>query len=188
MNNRGSCIACSKRLDDTEVVHEHSIVNPTVGIGVFLRMCDNCWSNMIMSQPIKVQITGPIPTKANPDDACFDLKANEDYDLPPSLVTAIGTGISVAVPAGYEMQIRPRSGIALKSSITVMNAPGTIDAGYRGEIKVILINHGSDVYRVRIGDRIAQCCFAPVIPVQFDAVPELTETQRGTGGFGSSGK
>ena len=104
----------------------------------------------------------------------------------PTLI--IPTGIAIALPAGYEAQIRPRSGLAAKHSITVLNSPGTIDADYRGEIKAILINHSAEDFIITRGMRIAQMVIAKYEHVQFDEVESLEETQRGTGGFGSTGK
>jgi dUTP pyrophosphatase len=100
----------------------------------------------------------------------------------------VPTGFSIALPDGYEAQIRPRSGLAAKHGITVLNTPGTIDADYRGEVKVILINHGAEPFAIRRGDRIAQMVVAPVVAVQFDEVEMLDETERGTGGHGSTGR
>lgn len=99
----------------------------------------------------------------------------------------IGTGIAVEIPEGYELQIRPRSGLALKEGITVLNTPGTIDSDYRGEVKVMLVNHGPLGTIIRHGDRIAQAVLAPVIRMEFEEVAELNETERGAGGFGSTG-
>ena len=99
----------------------------------------------------------------------------------------IGTGISIALPAGYEAQIRSRSGIAFKHGVCVLNSPGTIDADYRGEIKVLLINHGQEVFQIQSGDRIAQMVIAKHEQITWEPVFELDETDRGTGGYGSTG-
>ena len=99
----------------------------------------------------------------------------------------VSTGLSISIPAGYEVQIRPRSGLAAKKSITVLNSPGTIDADYRGEIKVILINLGKEKFVVKNGERIAQMVVCPVIQASLDEVKELSDTARGAGGFGSTG-
>ena len=107
--------------------------------------------------------------------------------LEPGARLLVPTGLSVALPAGYEAQIRPRSGLALKSGITCLNTPGTVDADYRGEVGVILINHGADTFEIKRGDRIAQMVIAPVTQAQLVEVDELDETTRGVGGFGSSG-
>jgi dUTP pyrophosphatase len=108
--------------------------------------------------------------------------------LGPGERALVPTGFSIALPDGYEAQIRPRSGLAAKHGITVLNTPGTIDADYRGEVKVILINHGAEPFAIRRGDRIAQMVVAPVVAVQFDEVEMLDETERGTGGHGSTGR
>ncbi len=98
------------------------------------------------------------------------------------------TGLAMAIPAGYEVQVRPRSGLAIKHGITLVNTPGTIDADYRGEIKIILINHGSETFIVESGERIAQLIVAPVCQAQFCEVAELSTTERGAGGFGHTGR
>ena len=100
----------------------------------------------------------------------------------------IPTGLSFAIPEGYEIQVRPRSGLAAKNGVTVLNTPGTIDSDYRGEVKVILINHGKDAFTVNNGDRIAQLIVAPVTQGIFEKADELDSTERGEGGFGSTGK
>lgn len=100
---------------------------------------------------------------------------------------AIPTGLSVEIPPGYEIQVRPRSGLAFKSGITVLNTPGTIDSDYRGEIKVILINHGHTSFEIKNGDRIAQLIVAPVVQANIEEVVEISETERGSGGLGSTG-
>jgi dUTP pyrophosphatase len=100
----------------------------------------------------------------------------------------VATGFAIALPAGYEAQVRPRSGLALKHGVTVLNTPGTIDADYRGEVGVILINHGDTPFTVRRGDRIAQMVVAPVVQVAWQATETLDETGRGSGGFGSTGR
>jgi|TARA_B100000780_G_scaffold264122_1_gene218530 dUTP pyrophosphatase len=99
----------------------------------------------------------------------------------------VSTGFAIAIPRGYEVQIRPRSGLAVKKNITVLNTPGTIDADYRGEIKVILINHGKEQFVIENGERIAQMVVCPVIQANLEEVKELNETDRGAGGFGSTG-
>ena len=100
---------------------------------------------------------------------------------------AIGTGLAIAIANGYEGQVRPRSGLAFKSGLTVVNAPGTIDSDYRGEVKVLLINHGQEPVRIEPGERIAQLVIAPVVQAEFVEVDVLDDTERGTGGFGSTG-
>jgi dUTP pyrophosphatase len=117
----------------------------------------------------------------------MDLHAISDVILPPSVPTLVPTGLAIEVPPGYEAQIRPRSGLALKHSITLPNAPATIDPGYRGEVRVILLNLGAEPYRIHKGDRIAQLVVAKYEAVEWQE-EELTGTNRGEGGFGSSGR
>ena len=109
-------------------------------------------------------------------------------ELKPGEKALIGTGLFFAIPDGYEIQVRPRSGLAAKNGVTVLNTPGTIDSDYRGELKVILINLGKETFTVNKGDRIAQIVAAPVTRSQFNSVETLDETERGVGGFGSTGK
>lgn len=118
-----------------------------------------------------------------------DVKAylKEDLIIPPGRSALVPTGISLAIPEGYEIQVRPRSGLALKHQVTVLNTPGTIDADYRGEIKIILINHGTQEFIVTPGMRIAQLILAPVVRANFLLCSELTATGRGIGGFGHTG-
>jgi len=119
--------------------------------------------------------------------AGVDLHACEDCEVWTGSETIVPTGIAVKIPSGYEGQIRPRSGLAAKHMITVLNSPGTIDEDYVGEIKVILVNHGDGIFKVKRGDRIAQMVFTPVVHAEFEDVRELDETERGTKGFGSTG-
>lgn len=128
-----------------------------------------------------------LPAYATDGAAGMDVLAAEEVTLAPGARHAVATGIAVAIPQGFEIQVRPRSGLALKYGITVANAPGTIDSDYRGEVKVILINHGSERFEVRRGDRIAQLVLAPVTRASWLPVDELDETERGEGGFGSTG-
>lgn len=128
-----------------------------------------------------------IPRYEHEDDSGLDLLSIEDKEILPGEAKLIRTGISVELPEGTEAQIRPRSGLALKQSITVLNSPGTIDAGYRGEVGVILINHGKSTFFVSQGMRIAQMVIMPVIRAEIEEVKELGETHRGEGGFGSTG-
>ena len=130
----------------------------------------------------------PLPSYATPGAAGMDVVAAEDLDLQPGQRHAVATGFRVAIPEGYEIQVRPRSGLAFKHGITVPNTPGTIDSDYRGELKVLLINHGSESFPIRRGDRIAQLVPAVVIKAAFEEVEELCETTRGAGGFGSPGR
>jgi dUTP pyrophosphatase len=128
-----------------------------------------------------------LPLYAHPGDAGMDLHANESLTLRPGQSGMVRTGIAIALPPGTEAQVRPRSGLALKHGVTILNAPGTIDAGYRGEVGVILINHGPADYHVAKGMRIAQMVIQPVLCVDVVEAQELSETRRGEGGFGSTG-
>lgn len=129
----------------------------------------------------------PVPAYATAGAAGMDVVAAEELDLMPGARHAVATGFAMAIPDGYEVQVRPRSGLALKHGITVPNTPGTIDSDYRGELKVILINHGAAPFPIRRGDRIAQLVAAPVQRADFAEVDDLDTTERGTGGFGSTG-
>jgi len=128
-----------------------------------------------------------LPSYATAGAAGMDVLAAEDVTIPPSGRYAVATGFAMAIPAGYEIQVRPRSGLALKHGITLPNTPGTIDSDYRGELKVILINHGDADFPIERGDRIAQLVLAPVTLAAWDEVEELGDTARGAGGFGSTG-
>jgi dUTP pyrophosphatase len=130
----------------------------------------------------------PTPSYATDGAAGLDVVAAEDLTLAPGQRHAVATGFSIAIPPGYEVQVRPRSGLAFKHGITCLNTPGTIDEDYRGEVKVILANLGSEPFEVRRGERIAQLVPAPVLKAQFREVAELSETGRGAGGFGSTGR
>ena len=128
-----------------------------------------------------------LPVYATAGAAGMDVVAAEDVTIAPGARHAVATGLAMAIPAGYEVQVRPRSGLALKHGITVPNTPGTIDSDYRGELKVILINHGSEDFAIRRGDRVAQLVLAPVTRAEWLEVSSLDETARGLGGFGSTG-
>ena len=128
-----------------------------------------------------------LPMQANPGDAGMDLYSIETVEIPAGGIKLIKTGIQIELPKGTEAQIRPRSGLALKHSITVLNSPGTIDEGYRGEIGVILINHGQDTFFVEKSMRIAQMVIQFVPTIQLLEVNDLSQTVRGTSGFGASG-
>ncbi len=128
-----------------------------------------------------------LPVYATAGAAGMDVVAAEEFDLMPGQRYAVATGFAIAIPDGYEVQVRPRSGLALKHGITVPNTPGTIDSDYRGELKVILINHGDAPFPIRRGDRIAQLVAAPVQRAGFVEVDDLDATARGAGGFGSTG-
>ena len=129
----------------------------------------------------------PLPSYASHGAAGLDVVAAEDLVLQPGERHAVATGFAMAIPVGYEVQVRPRSGLALKHGISLPNTPGTIDADYRGELKVILINLGDAPFVIARGDRIAQLVAAPVQMARFTEVEELDETVRGSGGFGSTG-
>jgi dUTP pyrophosphatase len=128
-----------------------------------------------------------LPAHATAGAAGADIVSAEEVTIVPGAVHAVATGIALAIPSGFEGQVRPRSGLALKHGVTVLNAPGTIDADYRGEVKVILINHGAEPFRIARGDRIAQLVVAAVTPVRFERAENLPVTDRGEGGFGSTG-
>ncbi len=130
-----------------------------------------------------------LPSYATMDAAGMDLLAAVDgpVNLPPGSFQVIPTGIAIALPRGYEAQVRPRSGLAAKHGVTVLNSPGTIDADYRGEVGVILINHGKSDFIIDRGMRIAQLILAPVNTLEWQEVAMLDESDRGTGGFGSTG-
>ena len=130
----------------------------------------------------------PLPAYATPGAAGMDVVAAEDLDLAPGARHAVATGFKLAIPEGYEIQVRPRSGLAFKHGVTVPNTPGTIDSDYRGELKILMINHGPEPFPVRRGERIAQLVPAAVTKAGFDEVAELDATDRGTGGFGSTGR
>ncbi len=147
-------------------------------------------------QKIKVELTAHehavglnLPTYATDQAAGMDLTAalEEAIELAPGERALVPTGISIALPAGYEAQIRPRSGLAIKNGVTVLNTPGTVDADYRGEIGVVLINHGQEDFVIERGMRIAQMVISQHANVEWNVVKELNETERGEGGFGSTG-
>ena len=130
----------------------------------------------------------PLPRYASEDAVGLDVTAAEDLTLEPGQRHAVATGFAIEIPRGYEVQVRPRSGLAIKNGITCLNTPGTIDSDYRGEVKVILINLGQEPFEVRRGERIAQLVPAPVLRADFVEASELSGTERGSGGFGSTGR
>ena len=147
-----------------------------------------------MSNPVIVQIRRlphgeglALPAYATAGAAGMDVLSAEDVILAPGARHGVATGFALAIPAGYEIQVRPRSGLALKHGISVPNTPGTVDSDYRGELKVILINHGAEPFSIQRGDRVAQLVLAPVVQARWDEVAELGDTARGSGGFGSTG-
>jgi dUTP pyrophosphatase len=129
-----------------------------------------------------------IPKAAKAGDVAFDLYSTIDYELRPGERFAVPTGIAVAIPPGYEGQVQPRSGLALKEGVTVLNTPGTVDSGYRGEVKTIMMNHNGNPFKITKGMRISQLAIRPVPEVEFIEVDELSDTERGEDGFGSTGK
>jgi dUTP pyrophosphatase len=128
------------------------------------------------------------PRKAHADDAAYDLRSRIDALMRPGEVRLIPTGLFLELPAGYEAQVRPRSGVALKKAVTVLNSPGTIDAGYRGEVGVILYNAGIEDFRIERGDRVAQMVIQRLPEVVLERVEALADSSRSTGGFGSTGR
>lgn len=130
----------------------------------------------------------PLPAYATAGAAGMDVVAAEDVLLGPGKRHAVVTGFAIAIPPGYEVQVRPRSGLALKHGVTCLNTPGTIDEDYRGEVKVILANLGSEPFPIRRGERIAQLVPAPVLRAEWLEVESLADTARGQGGFGSTGR
>jgi dUTP pyrophosphatase len=130
----------------------------------------------------------PLPRYASEDAVGLDVTAAEELVLHPGKRHAVATGFSIEIPRGYEVQVRPRSGLAIKHGITCLNTPGTIDSDYRGEVKVILINLGEEPFEIRRGERIAQLVPAPVLRADFVEASTLSDTERGSGGFGSTGR
>ena len=129
-----------------------------------------------------------MPAKAHFDDAAYDMRSRVDITLPPHRSTLVPTGVFIELPVGYEAQIRPRSGLALKHDLMLTNSPGTIDAGYRGEIGIIMYNAGTEDFSISRGDRIAQMVICKLPEVELVASDSLSDTGRGSGGFGSTGK
>ena len=143
-----------------------------------------------MTITVRVKRLSPdakIPTAAKVGDVAFDLYSMIDYELRPGERFAVPTGIAIEIPPGYEGQVRPRSGLALKEGVTVLNTPGTVDSGYRGEVKTIMVNHNGEAFKITKGMRISQLAIRPVPEVEFIEVDELSDTERGAGGFGSTG-
>lgn len=143
-----------------------------------------------MARTLQVKLLDPrarLPAYARPGDAGLDLFSIQEKTISAGASALIRTGISIALPAGTEGQVRPRSGLALHHQVTVLNSPGTIDSGYRGEVCVILINHGKEPFQVKEGMKIAQMLVKPVATVEVRAVGQLPDTRRGNGGFGSTG-
>jgi dUTP pyrophosphatase len=132
----------------------------------------------------------PLPAYATEGSAGFDLRAalRDELVVPPGGRALVPTGFALGLPAGYEGQVRPRSGLALRHGVTVLNAPGTVDADYRGEVAVVLVNHGAEPFAIRRGDRVAQLVVAPAPRCSLSEVESLEPTARGAGGFGSTGR
>jgi dUTP pyrophosphatase len=129
----------------------------------------------------------PLPSYATACAAGMDLRACESADIGPGEFVSVGTGLYLEIPAGFEGQVRPRSGLALKHGVTLLNSPGTIDSDYRGEVRVILINHGREIFTVQPGDRVAQIVFAPTARANLSETGELSDSARSSNGFGSTG-
>ncbi|MCP4155182.1 MAG: dUTP diphosphatase [bacterium] len=136
----------------------------------------------------KIDKRAMLPCYAHPGDAGMDLFAIEAVTIEPGARELVRTGLVIELPEGTEAQVRPKSGLALKHGVTVLNTPGTIDYGYRGEVMVILINHGKEPFSIETGKKIAQMVIKPVLNVEISEVGELSGTQRGEGGFGSTGE
>jgi dUTP pyrophosphatase len=128
-----------------------------------------------------------LPSYAHPGDAGMDIRSVEDLTIAPGERALVHTGLVMILPPGYEAQVRPRSGLALKNGITVLNSPGTIDEGYRGEVGVILANFGKEPFKVEKGSKIAQIVVSPCTRAEISLTDEVDDTDRGTGGFGSTG-
>jgi dUTP pyrophosphatase len=136
---------------------------------------------------VKEHENAVLPTYATTGAAGADVYSVKDYKVPPGEHTLIDTGLKCSIPVGYEIQVRPRSGLALKNRVTVLNSPGTVDSDYTGKLGVILMNHSETVFSVNAGDRIAQIVVAPVTQAHFQWAEEVRETDRGDSGFGSTG-
>ena len=137
---------------------------------------------------LEPECSGFFPKKAHPDDAGYDLYSRIDVEIAPMSGTAVPVGFAMELPSGYEAQIRPRSGLAAKHHITVTNSPGTVDANFRGEVKVILYNLGKEPFIIQRGDRIAQMVICKLPEIDLIEATELSQTDRNTNGFGSTGK
>lgn len=135
----------------------------------------------------KIHNDAKIPEIAHKGDAGADLYSVEETSLSPNEIKLVSTGIKVAIPEGYELQVRPKSGLALNHGITLLNTPGTIDAGYRGEVKVIMANFGKEIFKVAKGSKIAQLVFNKIETPEFEITEELPDSSRKDGGFGSTG-
>ena len=155
-------------------------------------LCDSARWPAMKTLDIPITRLSPearLPTSAHgpEEDAGLDLYSVEEVIIAPGSWAGVGTGLSIAIPSGYEGQVRPRSGLARRSGITLLNSPGTIDPGYRGEIRVLMINHGPEPYTVQPGDRIAQLVIGAYAAVRWQVGERLADSSRGGGGFGSTG-
>lgn len=144
-------------------------------------------SERLVKIPIVLSADATLPEYASAGAAGMDLRSTEEVELQPGQRKLVPTGIKAAIPEGFEGQVRPRSGLAIKQGLSMVNSPGTIDSDYRGEIGVILINHGQDVVKLSRGERIGQLVICPVYRAEWQVVDELDDTRRGEGGFGSTG-
>ena len=151
-------------------------------------MTDICDGYNVKVNIEKVHKDAIIPTYSHHDDACCDLYIVEDYTIHPGQRMLLRTGIAIEIPTGFEVQLRPRSGLALKHGLTLVNAPGTVDAQYRNEVKILIMNMGTELVSLRKGDRCAQMCIKPVYKFDFQEVDKLNPSDRGFGGWGSTGK
>lgn len=146
--------------------------------------------NDVPSIKVSVQLEegATLPQYQTTGAAGMDVTCTHDVVLQPGERASVGTGLRVMIPEGYEIQVRPRSGLAIRHGLTMVNSPGTIDSDFRGEIKILMINLGSDVVTLSKGERVAQLVLAPVVRAEFMIADTLDETERGTGGFGSTGQ
>jgi dUTP pyrophosphatase len=147
-----------------------------------------CCNQSVQVKFKKLTETATVPEYKTAEAAGMDLSSDQEQVIKPGSFSLVKTGISIELPVGFEAQVRPRSGLAYKYGVTVLNTPGTIDSDYRGDVGVILINHGSQDFEIKKGDRIAQLVIARVSRVEMVEVEKLDESNRGTGGFGSTGK
>ena len=145
-------------------------------------------TKLLITVKVKKNNSIQLPTYSTPNSAGADIYSSEDLLIPSGKRALVHTGLRLAIPEGFEVQIRPRSGLALKHGITVLNTPGTIDSDYRGEVGVILLNTGDGMFEVKKGDRIAQMILNKVEQINWTEVEELPDTNRSTGGFGSTGR
>ena len=158
---------------------------------LFKREIENIAEEISYDVPVKIEKIDPhaiIPTYAHEDDACCDVYIIEDYIIRPGQRMLLRTGIAIEIPTGYEVQLRPRSGLAYKHGLSLVNAPGTVDAQYRNEIKLLVINLGRKPVSLKRGDRAAQMCIKPVYKMNFEEVDKLSDSDRGLGGWGSTGR